>query len=146
MSFATFLYKYGMFSIANSITILYFLTACIRVSSSFFNFCLDSLMPSMYIKWLFFSCVLLSLYHVVHFLSMWLSGIMAIMNSKGNWTSPWNIPPLIFASAKLLPPVVNSTFQVFMLFSTKFMTSCYILYILRRFIIKLCETISYTFL
>ena len=41
-------------------------------------------MSSMYIKWLIFSCDLLSLYPAVHFLSIWLSGIMAIMNSKGS--------------------------------------------------------------
>ena len=35
----------------------------------------------MYIRWLIFSCDLLSLYPAVHFLSSWLSGIMAIMNS-----------------------------------------------------------------
>ena len=37
----------------------------------------------MYIRWLIFSCDLQSLHPAVHFLSMWLSGIMAIMNSKG---------------------------------------------------------------
>ena len=38
----------------------------------------------MFIKWLIFSSDLLSLYPVVHFLSMWLNGIMAIMNSNGD--------------------------------------------------------------
>ena len=33
----------------------------------------------MYIKWLTFSCDLPILYPAVHFLSMWLSGIMAII-------------------------------------------------------------------
>ena len=44
------------------------------------------------------------------------------MNSNGDihlWT---------FVSAKLLPPAVNSTFQVFMVFSIKFITSSVILY------------------
>ena len=36
-------------------------------------------MLSMYIKWLIFSCDLLSLYPAVHFLSMWLSGIIIII-------------------------------------------------------------------
>ena len=63
---------------------------------------------------------------------MWLSGIMAVMNSNG-------IEHLLeiyhFASAKHLPPTVNSTLQVFIVFSIKFMTSSGILYILRQFII-----------
>ena len=41
-------------------------------------FLAKSLMSSMFIKWLIFSCDLLSLYPAVHFLRMWLSGIMAI--------------------------------------------------------------------
>ena len=71
--------------------------------------------------------------------------IMAIMNSKGDWASLRKIPLWIFASAKLLPPAVNSTLQVFMVLSIKIMTSCDILYILRQFIIQLCGTISYAF-
>ena len=60
----------------------------------------------MYIKWLTFSSDLLSLYPAVHFLSMWLSGIIAIMNCKGDRASPWKIPLWIFVLAKL-PPAVN---------------------------------------
>ena len=45
-------------------------------------------MLSMYIKWLIFSCDLLSMYPAVHFLSMGLSGIMAIINSNGDSESP----------------------------------------------------------
>ena len=48
-------------------------------------------MSSLYIKWMIFSCDQLSLYPAVHFLSMWLSGIMAIMNSKGDRASPWKV-------------------------------------------------------
>ena len=66
---------------------------------------------------------------------MWLSGIMAIMNSKRDRASPWKIPLWMFPSANLLPPAVNSTLQVFMVLSMKFMTSSDILYILRLFII-----------
>ena len=36
-----------------------------------------------------FACDILSLYPVVHFLRMWLCGIMAITNSGGNSASPW---------------------------------------------------------
>ena len=71
---------------------------------------------------------------------------MAIMNSKGDSASPWKMPLWIFVSAKLFPPAVNSTHQVFMVFLMKFMTSCDILYILRQFIIQLCRTISYALL
>ena len=70
--------------------------------------------------------------------SMWLSGIITIMNSNSDSASPWNIPLWTFASAKLLPSAVNSTSQVFMVFSIKFMISSDILYILRQFIIQVC--------
>ena len=99
----------------------------------------------MYIRWWIFSH-LLSLYQAVHFLSMWFSGIMATMNCKSDCASPWKIRLWIFISAKLLPPAVSSTLQVFMVCSMKFMTSCDILYILRQCIIQLCRTISYAFL
>ena len=39
---------------------------------------------------------------------MWFSGIMAIMNSKGDSASPWT-----FVSAMLLPPAVSSIFFSF---------------------------------
>ena len=110
-----FITSIAHFSMPNSIPMsrLYILTVCIRVSSSF-SFFANSLMSSMYIKWLTFSCDLLSSYLAVHFLSLWLSGIMAIMNSKGDRASPWKTPLWIFASGNLLPPAVNSTLQVFM--------------------------------
>ena len=103
-------------------------------------------MSSMYIRCLIFSCDLLGLYPAVHFLSMGFSGIMAIMNSKGDSVSPWKMPPWIFVSAMLLPPAVSPTLQVFMFCSMKFMTSCDILYILRQCSIQLCGSISYAFL
>ena len=43
------------------------------------------------IKWLIFSCYLLSLYPAVHSLRMWLSGIITITNSKGYSVSIWNM-------------------------------------------------------
>ena len=124
MSFATFHGEQGTFFSAKFYdnSWLYILTACGRVSSSF-SFFVNSLMSSMYIRWLIFSCNLLSLYPAVHFLSVWLSGIMTIMNSKGDSASPWKIPLWIFVSAKLLPPAVSCTLQVFMVFTMKFMTS-----------------------
>ena len=77
----------------------------------------------MYIRQLIFSCDPLNLFPAVHFLSTWLRGIMAIKNSNGDSASPWNKPLWIFALVKLLPPAVNSTLQVFIVFSIKFMTS-----------------------
>ena len=65
----------------------HFSTVCIRVSNSF-SFFANSFMPSMYIRWLIFSCNILSLYPAVHFLSMWFSGIMAIMKRWGDSASP----------------------------------------------------------
>ena len=105
------------FLMPNSIPMswLYILTVSIRVSSSF-SFFADSFMSSIYIRWLIFSCDLLSLYPAVHFLSMWFSDIMAIMNGSGDRASPWKTPLWIFVSAKLFPPAVNSTLQFFMFF------------------------------
>ena len=123
---------------------LYILIACIRVSNSF-SFFANSLMSSMYIRLWIFSCDFVGLYPAVHFLSMWLSGIIAITNSNGNSASPWNIPLWIFASAKLFLSAVNSTFWIFLVYSIKFMTSSYILDILRQFIIQLCGTMSMPF-
>ena len=98
---------------------LYIFTACIRVSNSF-SFFANSLMSSMYIRWLIFSCDLVSLYPAVHFLCMWLSGIIAIIKSNGDSASLWNITLWIFASAKLFAPAVNSTHQIFKVFYVKF--------------------------
>ena len=73
--FPLFIISMAHFSILNSIPTfwLYILTACIKISNSFSIFA-NSLMSSMYIKRLIFSCELQSLYPAVHFLSMWLSG------------------------------------------------------------------------
>ena len=65
----------------------------------------------------------LSFYPAVHFMSVWLSGIIPIINSNGDCASPRNIPLWIFDSTKLFPPAVNSTFRDFMVSSIKFMTS-----------------------
>ena len=70
----------------------------------------------------------------------WKLGIVTLISA-----SPGNKPLWIFALAKLLSQAVNSTLQVFVFFSVKFMISCDILYILRQFIIQLCGTISYAF-
>ena len=119
---------------------VYILTACIKVFNSF-SFFAKSLMPPMQIRLSIFSCNLLSLYPPIHFLSVWLSGIIAITSSDS--ASPWNMRLWIFASAKLHPSAGNSTLQVSMVFSMKFMTSSDIF--LREFIIQLFGTISYTF-
>ena len=83
-----FITSMAHFSMPNSIpmTWLYILTESIKVYNSF-SFLANSLMSSMYIRWLF--CNLLSFYPDVHFLSMWLSGIIAIINSNGDSASPW---------------------------------------------------------
>ena len=72
------------------------------------------------------SCYLVSLLPPVHFLSMWLNGIIAITNNNGDYPFPMNIPLWIFTSDKLCPPADNSTLQFFLVFST--MTSLDILY------------------
>ena len=145
--FLLFIISMVHFSLPSSIPMswLYILTVCIRVSKPF-SFFERSLKSSMYFRWLIFSCDLQSLYPAVHFFSTWLSGIIAITNSNGDSTSPWNIHLWIFASAKLFSPAVNSTLQVFMVFWRKFMTSSDILHILRQVIIQLFGDISYAFL
>ena len=110
----------GIVCLADHLCLDYILTACIKVSTSF-SFFAKSFMSSMYIRWLIFSCDLLSLYPAVHFLNMWFNGIMAIMNCRGDGASPSKIPLWIFVSAKLFPPAVNSTLQFFVVFSMKFM-------------------------
>ena len=116
--FAIFIISMAHFPMPNSIPISwqYILTVFTRVSNSFL-FLANSLISSMYIKWLIFSCYLLSLYVSVHFLRICLKGLMAITNSNGDSASPWNTPLCIFTFANLFPPAVNSTLQVSMVFS-----------------------------
>ena len=127
-----FITSMAPFSMPNSISIswLYIPTVCIRVSNSF-SFWAKSLM-SIYIKWLIFSCDLLSLYPAMHFLRIWLSGNMVTTNYHGDSVSTWNIPLCIFTSSKLCPLAVNSTHQVCMVFSVNCTIWSSILYILRR--------------
>ena len=112
------------FSMPNSIpmTWQYILTDCFTVSCSF-SFLANGLISSMYIRWLIFSCDLQSLYPPAHFLSVCLSGIIAITNSKDKSKSPWKVPLGIFTSGKLFFPAVFSTFLFFMVFSIK-LISC----------------------
>ena len=140
--FLLFLISVAHFSMPNSIPMswLNILTASIRVSNSF-SFLANSLI-SMYIRWVIFSCYLLSLYPLVHFRSMWLSGVSAVTNNNGDSASPWNITLWIFA--KLFPPAVNFTLQVSIDFSIKFILPS-IPYLLRQFIIHLCETLLCAF-
>ena len=117
------------------------LIACIKIFNSF-SYLAKSLMVIMYLKWLIFSWNLLSLYPYEQFLSMWLSGITSI--TKLILLEPrWNITQWFFASVKLFPLAINSSLQVFMVFSIKLMNSSDILYILRQCIIQLCGTKSY---
>ena len=94
-------------------TWLYTLSTCIRISNSFL-FLANFFMTSMYIRWLTFSCDLLSLYPPVHLPSMWLTGIIAITNSNGDSASPWNISLWIFAWAKLFPRFYHPGFHGFL--------------------------------
>ena len=118
----------------NSIPIssLYILSSWMMLSNSFLLVA-NSLMPSMYIRWLDCSYVFTSLFLTVHFLIMWLSRIFAITNSKCDSASPWRIPLWIFTSSMLSPPAVSSTYQFYVVFSIKFMTFSDILCILRQY-------------
>ena len=141
--FPLFIISMAHFSMPNSIPIsrLYILKFCIRVSNSL-TFFAKSLMSSMYIRWLIYSCDLVSLYPPVHFWSMWLSGIIAITNINGDSASLRKIPPLILTWAKLFLPAVNSTLQASTVFSINVKTSLNILYIFRQCIIQVWGTMS----
>ena len=145
--FPLFIISMAHFSMANSIPIswLYILTAYIGVFNSF-SFLENSFISSIYIRLSICSCDLWSLYSLVHFLSMWLSGIIAFTNSNGDNASSRKIPLWIFTSVKLFPPTVSSILQFCMVFSINFITSPDILSNLRQSIIQLCGTISYAFL
>ena len=81
--FLLFITSMAHFSMPNSIPIswLYILTVCIKVFKSL-SFLANSLMSSMYIKWLIFSSDLLSFYPAAHFLWMWLDGIIVTLASS----------------------------------------------------------------
>ena len=76
------------FSMSNSIPIFYVFLLHVLEFPILCHFFANSLMSSMYIRWLIFSCDLLSFYPAVHFLSMWLCGIINITNSNGDSASP----------------------------------------------------------
>ena len=118
-----------------------------QVSRTLLNILVDlnSLMLSMYIRWLTFSLDLVSLHAPVHFLSMWFIDI-GITNSNGDSAFPWKIPFSIFSSAELLPSAVSSTLHFFRVLSKNLMTSLYILYNLTQSIMQFCRTIMYAFL
>ena len=86
-------------------------------------------MSSIYIKWLTFSCDLLSLYPTVHFLSMWFRGIMAIMNSRGGIATLWKIPICILFQPSFFLRLLIQPSSFFMVCSMKFMVSCDILFL-----------------
>ena len=117
------------FSTPNSILIswLYIPTACNKVFNSF-SFLAKSLMSSIYIWWIIFSNDLWSLRLPVHFLSIWLSDIIAITNSNGDSAYNWNIPFCILTSCKLFFPAINSTLHFFMVSSVTLVDILYIYY------------------
>ena len=61
----------------------------------------------MYIRWLIFSCDLLSLYPAVHFLTMWFSGIMAIINNN-NYNNNNNNFVFYYVSTNILIRAVKN--------------------------------------
>ena len=128
--FTLFIISMTHFSMPNSIPTcwLYILTGCVRVCNSL-SFFENSLISSMNVMWLIFSCTLVSFYPTVHYLIMFLSDIIAFINSNGCIAYPWNISLWIFSLANFFSPPVNSTFQVFMVYSINFMTSSDILFI-----------------
>ncbi len=100
-----FMTSMAHFSMPNSIPMswLYILTACMRVSNSFSFFANNSMS----------SCDQLSLYPAVHFLSIWFSGIKAIMNSKGDSASPWKSSLWIFCCQLHSPGLHGLFYEVY---------------------------------
>ena len=108
MPFVGFHYKPGTFFYAKFHS--YALTVysdCVLEFPILFSFLANSLMSSMYIRRFIFSCDKVKLYLALYFLRMWLSGIITIINSNSDSSSPWNIHLWIFVSAKLFPPAVK---------------------------------------
>ena len=91
----------------------------------FFSFFANRFMSSMYIRWLIASNDLLKLYLPVHFLRMWLNGIIPIRNRNGDSLSSWKIPVRIFTSGQFYLPSLQ--FDIF--FSREFMISSDTLYL-----------------
>ena len=94
-------------------------------------------MPFMYSKWLIFSCYFCNFVSTAHFLSKFLSGILAITNHAGDRASAWKIPLRIFISAKNFPSAVNSILPFSLVSSINVMASSDNLYIFWQFIIQL---------
>ena len=110
-----------------SISWLHILIVCIRVSN-YFSFFANILMSSIYLRGLIFSCDLLNVQPPAHFLSMWLSGIIAVTNSNSESTSYrclW-----AFTSVKNFPSAFNSPLQFFMASMMNFMTVGYLVHFL----------------
>ena len=107
--FPLFIMSMAHFSLSNSIPIsyLYVPTACNKFFNSF-SFLENSLMSSVYIWWLTFSCDSWSLYSPVHFLRMWFSGIIAITHSNvGRFLSGFSPQLSLF----LLQSVLRTSFS-----------------------------------
>ena len=104
--FLLFIIRMAHFSLPKSILTswLYITAVCNRVPKSF-SFFAKSLMSSMS---LIFSCDLASSYFPVNFLSIWLSGIIAIANSKNDFASPWKIPLLVVVAVVVIFVIFHS--------------------------------------
>ena len=108
----------------NRISILYILFVCIRVSD-FFTFLANTLMSSMFVKWLVLMCFC-KFVAACEFPKC----VMECHLNYHDSTYIYNISRWIFTLAKLSPLAVNYTLQFFIVFSIKFMNLTYILYIL----------------
>ena len=79
----------------------------------------------MYIGWLIFSCNLVNVWPLKHFLSMGLNGIIDSTNGNGKSVSSLKMLFCTFTSAKIFPP----THQFFKAFRLNLITLFLILYI-----------------
>ena len=100
--FPLFIMCTAYFSLANSTLMfwLYIVTACVRFWNCF-SFLAHSLMSSMYIRWLIFSCNLIRLYPSVHFQNMWVTSslsqiVMVITHLPGIYVSEFSTLLIFF--------------------------------------------------
>ena len=109
------LFNFSMahFSMPNFIPIssLYIITNCIRVSNSFSFF--GKQFHVVHVRYVIdFCCNLVSLYRLVHLLSMWFSGIIVITNSIGDDASSLRIFSWFSPQLSFFPPVVRMVLSI----------------------------------
>ena len=111
-SFDVFRFSFIAWQIFRAKYYPYIVTVNPVLGYNFFLYFANSLMSSMNIRWLVIFCDSWYVYPPVNFQSIWFSGVIAIINSKGDSASYWKITLWIFISVNLFPPAVYFHFPV----------------------------------